>query len=218
MFFDIPRTVDIFFLKLVSPFKMPFPAARGSEDDEEEIASPPFETLDTTHLSPPPVDAISSLIRYLEESRFQLITDAFRMTRRGASVTRRDDYVTTKPGEKRRTHVSKSLSHFSLLGTDRILRRAHGHLFTSTTPRCSASGATPKVASPATSTALLAASPAAATPTVATSAGRHVAHSPRHCWPIFPFPKVFRQWRRLWEDYLPCWIHRGCHDTSNSSS
>ncbi|KAG0717395.1 hypothetical protein GWK47_008063 [Chionoecetes opilio] len=38
---------------------------------------------------------------------------------------RNDDQVTTKSGERRRIHGSKSLSHFCLLCTDRSQRRAH---------------------------------------------------------------------------------------------
>ncbi|KAG0711208.1 hypothetical protein GWK47_021100 [Chionoecetes opilio] len=181
---------------------MPFPAARGSEDDEEEIASPPFETLDTTHLSPPPVDMISSLIRYLEESRLSADN---RRIQDDEERCQRDEERRLRDNEARRKEED---SRFQVLVT--LLSPGHRPHSASSARDISspppllgvgASGATPKVASPATSTASLAASLAAATPTVATSAGKHVAHSPPTLLADSSF-QVFRQWRRLWEDYL----------------
>ncbi|KAG0729766.1 hypothetical protein GWK47_029679 [Chionoecetes opilio] len=113
-----------------------------------------------------------------------------------------DDQVTTKPGERRRLHGSKSLSHFCLLCTDRSLRRAHEtflHLH-HLSMQVRAAQYPARVASPATSTAPLNASSVSATPTLATSAGKHVAHSPPTLLADSSF-QAFRQWRRLWEDY-----------------
>ncbi|KAG0723690.1 hypothetical protein GWK47_042188 [Chionoecetes opilio] len=108
------------------------PAASGSEDDEEEIASPPFEPLNTTHSSPLPGDAISSLISYLED--FRLSADNRRIQDEEQRCQRDEErtYVTTRQEKRRRIHGSKFLSHFCLLCTDRSLRQRAGHSFTST--------------------------------------------------------------------------------------
>ncbi|KAG0727325.1 hypothetical protein GWK47_034889 [Chionoecetes opilio] len=184
------------------PFPVLSPAASGSEDDEEEIASPPFEPLNTTHvLSPLPGDAISSLIRYLEESRLSADN---RRIQDDEERCQRDEERRLRDNEARRKEED---SRFQVLVT--LLSPGHRPQSASSARDIpsppplldvGASGAAPKVASPATSTASLAASPVAATPTIATSAGKHVAHSPPTLLADSSF-QVFRQWRRLWEDY-----------------
>ncbi|KAG0718950.1 hypothetical protein GWK47_051498 [Chionoecetes opilio] len=190
-------------------------AACGSEDDEEEIASPPFEPLNTTHSSPLSGDVISSLIRYLEESR--LSADNRRI---------QDEEDRCQPDEERRLRDNEARrkeedSRFQVLVT--LLSppqsaASERHIPSSpASHEAGARGLSPTVAAPATTTAPLAASPVAATPTVTTSAGKHVAHSPPTLLADSSF-QVFRQWRRLWEDFstmldlqrLPC--------ISNSSS
>ncbi|KAG0727699.1 hypothetical protein GWK47_034107 [Chionoecetes opilio] len=180
---------------------MPFPAARGSEDDEEEIASPPFETLDTTHLSPPPVDAISSLIRYLEESR--LSADNRRI--QDDEMCQRDEERRLRDKEARRKEED---SRFQVLVTLLSPRHrphsassARDHLFTSTTPRVGASGATPKgresrdIHRFARRISCGCHHPPSRRPLASMWPTAH-----RHCGPDSSF-QVFRQWCRLWEDY-----------------
>ncbi|KAG0721506.1 hypothetical protein GWK47_046307 [Chionoecetes opilio] len=177
------------------------PAASGSEDDEEEIASPPFEPLNTTHSSPLPGDAISSLIRYLEESRLSADN---RRIQDEEQRCQRDEERRLRDNEARRKEED---SRFQVLVTllsplHRPQSAASARDIPSPPPPldAGASSAVPTVATPATTAAPLAASPVAATPTVVTSAGRHVAHSPPALL-ADSFFQVFRQWRRLWEDY-----------------
>ncbi|KAG0714822.1 hypothetical protein GWK47_013381 [Chionoecetes opilio] len=197
-------------------FPVMSPTASGSEDDEGEIASPPFEPLNT-HSSPLPGDAISSLIRYLEESRLSAdnrrIQDEEQRSQRDEERRLSDNEARRKEEDSR---FQVLITHLSPLHRPQSASSARDIPSPPPPLDAGAIGAVPMVATPATSTAPLAASSVSATPTVATSAGKHVAHSPPTLLADSSF-QVFRQWRRLWEDYSAM-IHRGCHDISNSSS
>ncbi|KAG0723529.1 hypothetical protein GWK47_042546 [Chionoecetes opilio] len=149
------------------------PAASGSEYDEGEIASPPFEPLNTTHSSPLPGDAISSLINYLEESRLSAdnrrIQDEEQRCQRDEERRLRDNEARSKEEDSRFQVLVTLLSPLH-----RPQSAASARDIPSPPPprEAGASGTIPTVATPATTTAPLAASPVAATPTVAISAGK----------------------------------------------
>ncbi|KAG0698914.1 hypothetical protein GWK47_025934 [Chionoecetes opilio] len=138
-------------------------AASGSEDDEREIASPPFEPLNT-HSSPLPGDALSSLIRYLEESRLsadnQRIQDEQQRCQRDEERRLRDTEARIKEEDSR---FSVLVTLLSPLTQTAAAASARDIPSPPTTPRCRCERrSTHWSRPPATSTAPLAASSVAA--------------------------------------------------------
>ncbi|KAG0724236.1 hypothetical protein GWK47_041025 [Chionoecetes opilio] len=140
------------------------PAVSGSEDDEEEIASPPFEPLNTIHSSPLPGDAISSLIRYLEES--QLSADNRRIQDEDERCQRDEERRLRDNEARRKEEDSRFQVLVTLLSPPHRPQSAASARDIPSPPafhEAGASGALPTVATPATTTTPLAASPVAAT-------------------------------------------------------
>ncbi|KAG0721589.1 hypothetical protein GWK47_046192 [Chionoecetes opilio] len=134
--------------------------------------------------------------------------------RRGGSVSvmRRDDYVTTRPGEKEEDSRLQVLSHFSSSAQTTVCGQRAGHSFTSSFPR---SRCERRITHGRGSYDNHPRSPLLLwlpRPPSGTSAGKHGGPQSTDVLAVSSF-QVFRQWRRLWEKISPpCWIQKRLPD------